>query len=100
VLPNANAARAERLMRAAKAPANMRQHVDNYLSAPMPRVLVVSQRGATYWSARPNDLEGARKQALTNCREKTGTECAVAMENNELVLPPATDPNAGNGTAH
>jgi dienelactone hydrolase len=100
VLPNANAARAERLMRAAKAPTNMRVHVENYFSAPMPRVLVVSQRGATYWSAKPNDLEGARQQALTNCREKSGAECTVAMENNDLVLPAATDPNAANGTTH
>lgn len=100
VLPNANAARVDNLMRAAKAPANMRVYVENYFSAPMPKVLVVSQRGATYWSAKPNDAEGARNLALKNCREKTGAECTVAMENNNLVLPAATDQNAASGTAH
>jgi hypothetical protein len=34
---------------------------------------------------------GARKQALTNCREKSGVECTTAMENNDLVVPAAND---------
>ena len=91
ILPNANAARADRLMRAAKAPANTRPYVDNYLSAPMPKVLVLSANKAAYWTARPDDMDGARKQALTNCREKSGAECTVAMENNDLVLAAAND---------
>jgi hypothetical protein len=78
-------------MRSVKTPANMRGYVENYFSAPMPKALVISQRGATYWSAKPNDLEGARKQALANCRAKTGADRTVATENNALVLP-ATDP--------
>ena len=77
----------------------MRPHVENYFSAPMPRALVVSPVGATYWSARPNDLDGARKLALKNCREKAGAECTVAMENNNLALPAAADTNAASGTA-
>jgi hypothetical protein len=87
-------------MRAAKAPAKMRPYVENYLSAPMPKVLVVSSAGATYWAARPGDADGARKLALTNCREKSGSECTVAMENNDLVLPAANDTNAANATTH
>jgi dienelactone hydrolase len=100
MLPNANAARADRLMGAAKAPANMRAYVENYFSAPMPRALVISPRGATFWSARPNDLDGARQLALKNCREKSGAECTVAMENNDLLLPATTNTNAANGTTH
>jgi len=86
-------------MRSVKTPANMRGYVENYFSAPTPKALVISQRGATYWSTKPNDLEGARKQALANCRAKTGADCTVAMENNVLVLP-TTDPNTTRGTAH
>jgi len=91
ILPNANAARADRLMRAAKAPANTRPYVDSYLSAPMPKVLVLSANKSAFWAARPDDMDGARKQALTSCREKSGAECIVAMENNDLVLPAAND---------
>src|SRR5262249_30493073 len=91
VLPNANAARADRLMRAAKASANARPYVDNYLSAPMPKVLVFAANKGAYWTARADDMDGARRQALTNCREKSGAECTVAMENNDLVLPAAND---------
>ncbi len=98
VLPNANAARADRLMRAAKAPANMRPYVDNYLSAPMPKVLVVSANKSTYWNARPDDIEGARNQALATCRDKSGAACTVAMENNDLVLP-ANDANTASAGA-
>jgi dienelactone hydrolase len=91
ILPNANAARADRLMRAAKAPANARPYVDSYLSAPMPKVLVLSANKNAFWAARPDDMDAARKQALTSCREKSGAECIVAMENNDLVLPAAND---------
>jgi dienelactone hydrolase len=98
ILPNANVARADRLMRAAKAPANTRPYVDNYLSAPVPKVLVISANKAAYWTARPDDMDGARKQALTNCREKSGAECTIAMENNDLVLP-ATNDDANTASA-
>jgi dienelactone hydrolase len=99
VLPNANTARADRLMRVANAPAKMRPYVDSYLSAPTPKVLVVAANKGTYWHARPDDLDGARKQALANCREKSGAECTIAMENNDLVLPAGNDTNtASTGT--
>jgi hypothetical protein len=86
-LPNANVARVERVMSAAKLPARTRPTVEEYLSAPMPKVLVVASSGATaYWAANPQDIEGARKRVLTRCRERAGADCSVAMENNELVL--------------
>jgi dienelactone hydrolase len=98
LLPNANAARADRLIRAAKAPANGKRLVENYLSAPMPKTLVVSSGGAMHWAARPDDADNARKAALARCREKSGSDCSVAMENNDLVLPAANDTNAANAT--
>ena len=35
-----------------------------------------------------SDIDGARKRVLARCREKSGVECTVAMENNEVVVPP------------
>jgi dienelactone hydrolase len=98
VLPNANTARAERLMRAAGGSAAMRPLVDNYLSAPTPKALVVSARKTAHWYAKSDDMDGARKQALKNCREKSRAECTVAMENNDLILP-AADTNAAKAGA-
>ena len=83
-LPNANVARLDRVMSATKLPAGARPVVEEYLSVPSPKVLAMSASGA-YWVANPTDAEGARKRALTRCREKSGAECSVAMENNELV---------------
>lgn len=90
-MPNANLARADELMSAAKLPAGARRLVEDYLSSPTPKLLVVtaSHRGA-YWVANPDDPRGARKRLLTRCREKSGAECTVAMENNEVVLPVVT----------
>ena len=65
--------------------------VDEYLSTPAPKLLVATPSGAgAYWVANPNDIEGARKRLLTNCRERSGAECTVVMENNELVRPLVT----------
>jgi hypothetical protein len=49
-LPNANAGRVDRLI-AAKLPRSARPEVENYFSAPMPRILVVSPSGIGYWAA-------------------------------------------------
>jgi hypothetical protein len=71
--------------------ARARPVVDEYLSSPGPKLLVATPSGAgDYWVANPNDIEGARKRLLTNCREKSGAECTVVMENNELVRPLVT----------
>jgi dienelactone hydrolase len=86
-LPNANAGRADRLMRAAKLPASLRPHVENYFSAPMPKILVVSPGVAAFWAANADDIDGARTRTLATCRMKAGAECNVAMEGNRLVLP-------------
>jgi dienelactone hydrolase len=83
-LPNANIARLELVMSATQLPAGARPVVEEYLSVPTPKVLAVSASGA-YWVSNPTDIEGARKRVLTRCREKSGAECSVAMENNELV---------------
>jgi len=32
----------------------------------------------------------SRKRLLMNCRERSGSECTVVMENNELVRPLVT----------
>jgi dienelactone hydrolase len=92
-LPNANDARVERLMGAAKLPPSARSDVENYFSAPMPRILVVSPSGTGYWAANADDIDGARTRALTACRTKTGAKCSVAMEDNRLALPTGTGAN-------
>ncbi|MEA2960424.1 MAG: hypothetical protein QOI46_522, partial [Alphaproteobacteria bacterium] len=90
-MPNANLARAEMVMSTTKLAARARPVVDEYLSTPVPKLLVATPAGAgAYWVANPNDIEGARKRLLTNCRERSGAECTVVMENNELVRPLVT----------
>src|SRR5262249_12727606 len=79
-LHNAKAGRIDGLMRAAKLPEVLRPHVENYFSAPMPKILAVSPRAA-YWAANPDDIDGARTRTLAACQTKTGAECSVAMEN-------------------
>jgi dienelactone hydrolase len=97
LLPNANVARADRLMRAAKLSARLRGLVENYLSAPGPKAFAFSPRGV-FWAAKVDGLDEARNAALARCRESYGPECAVAMVNNDLVLPVASDASAANGT--
>jgi dienelactone hydrolase len=90
-MPNANLARAEMVMSTTKLGARARPVVEEYLSTPAPKLLVATPSGAgAYWVANPNDIEGARKRLLTNCREKSGAECTVVMENNEIVRPLVT----------
>ena len=90
-MPNANLARAEMVMSTTKLATRARPVVDEYLSTPAPKLLVATPSGAgAYWVANPNDIEGARKRLLTNCRERSGAECTVVMENNELVRPLVT----------
>lgn len=90
-MPNANLARAEMVMSTTKLGARARPVVEEYLSTPAPKLLVATPSGAgAYWVANPNDIEGARKRLLTNCREKSGAECTVVMENNEVVRPLVT----------
>ena len=52
---------------------------------------MISANKSAYWNARPDDIDGARNRALTSCREKSGAECTIAMENNDLVLSAAND---------
>jgi dienelactone hydrolase len=90
-MPNANLARAEMVMSTTKLAARARPVVEEYLATPAPKLLIATPSGAgAYWVANPNDIEGARKRLLTNCREKSGAECTVVMENNELVRPLVT----------
>jgi len=90
-MPNANLARAEMVMSTTKLAARARPVVEEYLSTPAPKLLVATPSGAgAYWVANPNDIDGARKRLLTNCRERSGSECTVVMENNEIVLPLVT----------
>jgi dienelactone hydrolase len=99
-MPNANLARADWVMTATKLAAKTRPAVEEYFSAPTPKVLVVTASGREpYWVADQNDIDGARQQALTTCREQSGNECTVLMENNELVHPIATDTITGRVSA-
>ena len=90
-MPNANLARIDEVMSTSKLAAGARPVVEEYFSTPMPKLLIVSASGkGAYWVANPNDIEGARNRALAKCREKSGGECSVMMENNELVRPVVT----------
>ena len=69
-LPNTNVARADQVVSRAKLSVTARPMVEEYLSAPTPKVLVVSSGGkGAHWVANPNDLDGARQRVLTRCRE-------------------------------
>jgi hypothetical protein len=90
-LPNSNLARADQVMSATKLAPATRPIVEEYLSTPTPKLLAVTASGSgAYWVANPDDIEGARKRVLARCREKSGAECTVVMENNGLVTPIVT----------
>jgi hypothetical protein len=90
-LPNANLARVDEVMSTSRLAANTRAVVEEYFSTPAPKLLVVTASGrGAYWVANPTDIEGARKRVLSSCREKSGAECTVVMENNEVVRPIVT----------
>jgi hypothetical protein len=90
-MPNANRARADAVMAAAKLSPRARQLVENYLSSPGQKFLAVtSSRKGAMWLANPNESDGARDNLLTRCREKFGQECTVAMNGDEIVLPIVT----------
>ncbi len=85
-LPNTNVARVEEVMNATKLANSARPVVEEYFSTPMPKLLVVTaSRKSAYWVANPSDITGARKRALANCTKKSGGECTVVMENNDLI---------------
>jgi pimeloyl-ACP methyl ester carboxylesterase len=90
-LPDQSAGRVEQAMTAIKLPPSVRPVVESYVSAPAPKLMVVTASGKNvYWVANPTDIESARKRLLTSCREKSGDECTVVMENNELARPIVT----------
>lgn len=85
-MPNANLARVDELMSTIKLAASARPTVEEYFSTPMPKLLAVTASGGgAYWVANPNDIDGARTRVLARCREKSGADCRVVMENNEFV---------------
>jgi dienelactone hydrolase len=89
-MPNANVARLEKVMSTAKLAPAARATVEQYFSTPSPKTLVTTASGGAYWAANPDDIEGERKRVLASCREESGADCNVVMENNELVTPIVT----------
>ncbi|MGE0038487.1 MAG: alpha/beta hydrolase family protein [Xanthobacteraceae bacterium] len=90
-MPNTNVARVDDVMSTVKLADRTRPVVEEYFSTPAPKLLVVSaSRTTAYWIANPNDIDGARRRALARCHEKSGAECSVVMENNNLVRPVVT----------
>ena len=89
-MPNANVARVDKVMSVAKLAPAARPTVEEYVSTPSPKTLVTAASGGAYWVANPDDIEGARKRVLARCREKSGADCSVVMENNALVTPVVT----------
>jgi len=90
-MPNANLARIEEVMTSIQLAAATRPVIEEYFSTPEPKLLVKTASGkSAYWVANQNDIEGARKRVLANCREKSGGECTVVMENNATIRPIVT----------
>src|SRR5262249_55609504 len=89
-MPNTNLARVDKVMSTAKLAPAARPTVEEYFSTPSPKTLVTTASGGAYWVANPDDIAGARKRVLARCREKSGADCSVVMENNELVAPVVT----------
>jgi dienelactone hydrolase/invasion protein IalB len=89
-MPNTNVARVDKVMSTARLAPAARLTVEEYFSTPMPKTLVTTASGGAYWAANPDDIEGARKRVLARCRENSGADCAVVMENNELIAPVVT----------
>ena len=87
-LPDQSAGRVDEAMTAIKLPPSVRRAVEDYVSAPAPKLMVVTASGKNvYWAANPTDIASARKRLLTSCRDKSGDECTVVMENNALAAP-------------
>ena len=87
-LPDQSAGRVDEAMTAIKLPPSVRRVVEDYVSAPAPKLMVVTASGKNvYWAANPTDIASARKRLLTSCRDKSGDECTVVMENNALAAP-------------
>jgi dienelactone hydrolase len=99
-MPNANLARIDSVIAAAKLAPGTRPVVEEYLSTPAPKLLVATTSGGAYWVANQDDIAGARTRVLTRCREKSGAECIVVMENNELVTPVVTGAATPQVTTH
>src|SRR5262249_16500178 len=90
-MANGKFARVDEVMRAAKLATNAREVVEEYFSTPAPKLLVATASGrGAYWAANPTDIVGARKRVLDRCREQSGAECTIVMENNALVRPMVT----------
>jgi hypothetical protein len=99
-MPNANLARVDKVITGAKLAPGTRPVVEEYLSTPAPKLLVATTSGGASWVANQDDIAGARSRVLTRCREKSGAECTVVMENNELVTPIVTGAATPRVTTH
>jgi len=99
-MPNTNLARVDKVIAVAKLVPGARPVVEEYLSTPAPKLLVATNSGGAYWVANQDDIAGARTRVLTRCREKSGAECTVVMENNELVTPMITGAATPRVTTH
>ena len=98
-MPNANVARLDEVKRAPGLAPLKREFIEQYLAMPMPKVLAVSPNGTVSWYIHTSGLDAARKGALGSCREKSGRECTVVMEDDNLVRPMVTSATTVNISA-
>lgn len=48
---------------------------------------MVAPNRALYWTANTSDIAKARESGLENCRQRSGGECRIIMENFAAVRP-------------
>jgi dienelactone hydrolase len=96
-LPTWSPTQVDAVLQTAGLPAASRPGVERYLSVYTPKVLMVSANRGIYWSANTRDLAKARENGLENCRQKSGGECRIVMENFDIV-PSGLSASARPGT--
>jgi dienelactone hydrolase len=88
-LPTWSPAQVDAVLQTAGLPDTSRSSVEKYLSVYTPKVLMVAPNRSLYWTASTRDIAKARESGLENCRQRSGGECRIIMENFDALRPGA-----------